>query len=86
MLFTELLSKCNSLNRRHPLINVNTDKTRQRMTPTHPAHQPSRLQQKTTKEKLDRSSVKYQAGVSGTLNFRPLKKGDLAAQPRLKES
>ena len=36
--------------------------------------------------RLDRSSVKYQVGVLGTLNFRPLKKGDPAAQPELKES
>ena len=33
--------------------------------------------------RLDRSSVKYQVRVSATLNFRPLKKGNLAAQPRL---
>ncbi len=36
--------------------------------------------------KCNRSSVKYQVRVSGPLDFRPLKKGDLAAQPRLKES
>ncbi len=29
--------------------------------------------------RLDRSSMKYQVRVSGTLNFRSLKKGDLAA-------
>ena len=36
--------------------------------------------------RLDWSSVNYQVGVSGTLNFRPQKKGDLVAQLRLKES
>ena len=34
--------------------------------------------------RLDRSFVKCQVGVLGT--FRPLRKGDLVAQPRLRES